>query len=146
MRRSDGWSEATTAAIAHRTEGLTSTFFGLIAVTGMRMSSLALDRDDIDLEDGVLTIRRASSASRDSCQCVLHLPYPRRYAEESRILPRTTTPAFFWPKGHPDLNWVPVTTSPRYRNGSVFGHRSGGAATAVDRGFTICVIDSPSGR
>jgi integrase len=40
--------------------GLTySTFFGLIAVTGLRVSeALALDSDDLDTESGVLTIRR----------------------------------------------------------------------------------------
>lgn len=40
--------------------GLTySTFFGLIAVTGLRISeALALDSDDLDTKNGVLTIRR----------------------------------------------------------------------------------------
>lgn len=40
--------------------GLTySTFFGLVAVTGMRISeALALDVNDVDLETGVLSIRR----------------------------------------------------------------------------------------
>lgn len=90
--------------------GLTySTFFGLIAVTGMRMSEgLALDRDDIDLEEGVLTIRRAKfGKSRlvpvhsSTCRAL------RRYAEErDRILPRTTTPAFFLAeKGTRITNW-----------------------------------------
>ena len=36
-----------------------STLFGLLAVTGMRMSEpIALDRDDVDLTRGILTIRR----------------------------------------------------------------------------------------
>ena len=41
--------------------GLTfATFFGLIAVTGLRISeAIALDVEDVDLESGVLTIRRA---------------------------------------------------------------------------------------
>jgi integrase/recombinase XerD len=40
--------------------GLTySTLFGLIAVTGLRISeALALDRDDVDAEDGVLRVQR----------------------------------------------------------------------------------------
>lgn len=40
--------------------GLTnSTLFGLIAVTGLRISeALALDRDDLDVENGVLRVRR----------------------------------------------------------------------------------------
>lgn len=92
---------AVTAQIPSRT-GLRSwtysTFFGLIAVTGMRISeALALDRDDVDLGEGVLTIRRTKfhksrlipvhPSTRDAL---------RRYdAERDRILPRTTTPAFF---------------------------------------------------
>jgi integrase len=39
-----------------------STLFGLIAVTGLRVSeALALDNDDVDLEIGVLTIRRGKA-------------------------------------------------------------------------------------
>jgi integrase/recombinase XerD len=40
--------------------GLTyATLFGLLAVTGMRVSeAISLDRDDVDLEEGILTIRR----------------------------------------------------------------------------------------
>jgi integrase/recombinase XerD len=43
--------------------GLTfSTLFGLIAMTGLRISeSLALDVDDVDLDLGVLTVRRGKS-------------------------------------------------------------------------------------
>ena len=36
-----------------------STIFGLLSVTGMRVSeALALDREDVNLEEGILTIRR----------------------------------------------------------------------------------------
>ncbi len=36
-----------------------STIFGLLSVTGMRVNeALALDRDDVNLEEGILTIRR----------------------------------------------------------------------------------------
>ena len=36
-----------------------ATYFGLVAATGMRMSEgLALDRSDVDLDEGILTIRR----------------------------------------------------------------------------------------
>lgn len=39
-----------------------STLFGLIAVTGLRINeALALDNDDVDLENGVLTIRRGKA-------------------------------------------------------------------------------------
>src|SRR5207247_6224812 len=36
-----------------------ATIFGLLAVTGMRVSEvLALDREDVDLDEGILRIRR----------------------------------------------------------------------------------------
>lgn len=39
-----------------------TTLFGLIAVTGLRVSeALSLDNEDVDLENGVLTIRRGKS-------------------------------------------------------------------------------------
>lgn len=39
-----------------------ATFFGLIAVTGLRVSeAIALDNGDVDLENGVLTVRRGKS-------------------------------------------------------------------------------------
>ena len=44
--------------------------FGLIAVTGMRLSeAIGLRRDDVDLDNGVLTVRQ-SSASRASYPCI----------------------------------------------------------------------------
>lgn len=79
--------------------GLTySTFFGLLAVTGMRISEgLALDRGDVDLEEGLLTIRRAKFGKsrlvpvhESTCRALRHYA-----AERDRILARTTTPAFF---------------------------------------------------
>ena len=79
--------------------GLTySTFFGLIAATGMRLSEgLALDRDDVALDDGILAIRRTKfGKSRlvpvHPSTCIAL----QRYAEDrDRILHRTTIPAFF---------------------------------------------------
>jgi hypothetical protein len=49
--------------------GLTfSTLFGLIAMPGLRIGeALALDRDDVDLDQGVLTIRRGNLARRGLC-------------------------------------------------------------------------------
>jgi len=79
--------------------GLTySTFFGLIAVTGMRISeALALDRDDIDLEHGVLTIRQTKFGQ--SRLVPIHsstIIALQRYAQRrDLLLPRTATPAFF---------------------------------------------------
>ena len=45
--------------------------FGLFAVTGMRLSeATGLQRSDVDLEEGVLTVRQAKSASRASYPCI----------------------------------------------------------------------------
>jgi integrase len=75
-----------------------ATLFGLLAVAGLRLSeALGLDRDDVDLEGGVLAVRHAKfHKSRfvplhDSTCVAL-----RRYARErNRLLPHPTTPAFF---------------------------------------------------
>jgi integrase len=75
-----------------------STWFGLLAVTGMRVSeALKLDRQDVDLAQGILTIRRTKF--RKSRLVPLH-PSSRAalgaYAKaRDRILPTLSTPAFF---------------------------------------------------
>ena len=60
-----------------------ATFFGLLAVTGMRMSEpLALDRDDVDLTRGILTVRHTKFGK--SRLIPIHastLKELRRYAE-----------------------------------------------------------------
>jgi site-specific recombinase XerD len=79
--------------------GLTyATYLGLLAVTGMRMSEgIALDRSDVDLHQGILTIRCTKfgksrliplhSSTRTALRC---------YAERrDSILSQVTTPAFF---------------------------------------------------
>jgi len=74
-----------------------ATLFGLLAATGLRLGeSLALDRDDVDLRDGVLAIRRAKFGKsrfvpvHDSTRRAL-----RRYAKQrDTLLPRPTSPAF----------------------------------------------------
>lgn len=75
-----------------------STIFGLLAVTGMRVSEVvALDLEHVDLEEGLLTIQRTKVGktrivplhvtSRDALQA---------YAEErNRLFPVTTTRSFF---------------------------------------------------
>ena len=79
--------------------GLTySTYFGLIAATGMRMSEgLALDRSDVDLVEGILTIRRTKFGK--SRIVPLH-PSTREVLESyagqrEQILRHADTPAFF---------------------------------------------------
>ena len=78
--------------------GLTySTLFGLLAATGMRHGeALTLDRDDVDLQGGVLAIRRAKFGKsrfvpiHDSTCGAL-----QRYARQRDLcLPGSTSPAF----------------------------------------------------
>jgi integrase len=75
-----------------------STFFGLVAATGMRIGEgLALDRCDVDLEEGILTVRRTKFAK--SRLVPLHASTREaleRYAtQRNRIFRRLETPAFF---------------------------------------------------
>ena len=75
-----------------------STVFGLLSVTGMRVSeTLTLDREDVDLEQGLLRIRRTKFGKsrlvplHDSTRQVL-VAYAR---DRDRVLQRPATPAFF---------------------------------------------------
>jgi integrase/recombinase XerD len=75
-----------------------ATIFGLLAVTGMRISEvLALDREDVDLEEGVLRIRRSKFgksrlvAVHESTRQIL-ADYAR---ERDRVVPRPAGTAFF---------------------------------------------------
>jgi len=92
----------TTAATLSSQRGLRGptclTLFGLLAVTGMRLSeATSLDSDDVDLEGGVIAIRRGKSAkarfvpihatTRDALES-----YSRK---RDRVFPRPGTPAFF---------------------------------------------------
>lgn len=48
-----------------------TTLFGLLAVSGMRVNeALRLDRPEVDLGRGILTIRRTSLASRGTCPSI----------------------------------------------------------------------------
>jgi integrase/recombinase XerD len=75
-----------------------ATVFGLLSVTGMRVSeSLGLDREDVDLEDGILTIRRTKFGKsrlvplHESTRQIL-----ATYAHErDQVVQRPTTAAFF---------------------------------------------------
>jgi integrase/recombinase XerD len=79
-----------------------ATIFGLLAVTGMRISEVvALDREDVDLDEALLRIRRAKFgksrlvAVHDSTRQVL-----ADYAHErDRIVRRPAAPAFFLSEG-----------------------------------------------
>jgi len=74
------------------------TFFGLLAATGLRISeAIALDREDVDLDQGILTIRQTKFAK--SRLVPLHTTTRqelRRYAQRrDQIYPRSESPAFF---------------------------------------------------
>jgi integrase len=75
-----------------------STIFGLLSVTGMRVNeALALDRDDVNMEEGILTIRRTKFGKsrlipvHESTRQVL-MDYARRREEVVRW---PATAAFF---------------------------------------------------
>ena len=75
-----------------------TTVFGLLVVTGMRISELVgLDNDDIDLKDGLLTIRH--SKFRKSRCLPLHLTAQqalREYVEaRNRVYRIPKSPSFF---------------------------------------------------
>jgi integrase/recombinase XerD len=75
-----------------------STFFGLLAVTGMRVGEAnALDRTDFDASEGVLTIRCTKfGKSREVPIHVTSQAVLRAYEQErNRIFPRPKSPAFF---------------------------------------------------
>ena len=80
-------------------KGLTyATLFGLLATTGMRISEvLALDREDVDLKERILIIRK--SKFRKSRLVPLHIStcdILENYAKgRDRILPRPKSVAFF---------------------------------------------------
>jgi integrase len=74
-----------------------ATLFGLIAVTGLRVSeAIALDNSDVDLENGVLTVRRGKSGkarivpiSETTAERLIAYA-----AERDRLLGRTPKPFF----------------------------------------------------
>jgi integrase/recombinase XerD len=75
-----------------------ATLFGLLAVTGMRMSEpIALDRDDVDLTRGILTVRRTKfGKTRIVPVHASTLEALRRYRElRGRLCPRAHARSFF---------------------------------------------------
>jgi integrase/recombinase XerD len=75
-----------------------STLFGLLAVTGMRMSEpIALDRDDVNLTRGILLVRRTKfGKSRIVPVHASTLQELRHYCQlRDRICPRAITRSFF---------------------------------------------------
>ncbi len=75
-----------------------ATLFGLLAVSGMRISeALHLDDQDVDLDEGVLTIQRTKF--RKSRLVPIHpstqQALERYRAKRNRVFPRATTGRFF---------------------------------------------------
>jgi len=74
------------------------TFFGLLAVTGMRIGEgIALQRGDVDLEEGLLVVRHAKfDKSRQLPVHASTVEALRRYAvTRERLCPRASAPHFF---------------------------------------------------
>ena len=75
-----------------------ATFFGLLAVTGMRISEIiGLDRDDVDLNEGLILVRKAKL---DRARLIPIHPSTvkvlRRYARRrDQVYPIAKTPSFF---------------------------------------------------
>jgi integrase len=75
-----------------------STLFGLLAVTGMRISEpLALDRENVDLAKGILTIRRTKFGKSRLIPIHPSTRHALRHYAKRRdqIFPSPSTPAFF---------------------------------------------------
>ena len=96
------WTAAQLASPAGLRGRNYATIFGLLAVTGMRVSEvLALDREDVDLDEGILRIRRTKFgksrlvAVDDSTRQVL-ADYAR---ERDRVVRRPAAVAFFLSEG-----------------------------------------------
>jgi integrase len=74
-----------------------STLFGLIAVTGLRINeALALDDDDVDLDEGVITVRRGKNGTARFVPLALStVGRLRAYRAERTRLLGPTPDAFF---------------------------------------------------
>ncbi|MFZ5785138.1 MAG: tyrosine-type recombinase/integrase [Acidobacteriota bacterium] len=79
--------------------GLTySTVFGLLAVTGMRIGEVvALDRDDVDLQAGILNVREGKLGKHRfvPIHATTQEALADYVAKRNAILPRAKLPAFF---------------------------------------------------
>ncbi|MDZ7752075.1 MAG: site-specific integrase [Gammaproteobacteria bacterium] len=119
------------------------TLFGLLSVTGMRVSeALMLDRVDVDLEQGILTIRRTKfgksrlvpvhRSTRDALESY--------DTQRTRVFPRPETPAFFSPSVvDASRSGARVTPSRNSPNGSACAAPR--RVTGADRGFMTCATD-----
>jgi len=124
-----------------------STLFGLIAVTGLRINeALKLDDGDVDLDAGVITVKRgkkarpASCRSRQALSTVLRPTAPNAFdfSGSERGRSYATTMA----GGRPTAAHATTSrSSPRTWD---CARHSASASTGVDRASTMCVTRSPS--
>ena len=125
-----------------------STIFGLLAVTGMRISeALALDREDVDLDEGILRIRRTKFgksrlvAVHESTRQVL-ADYAR---ERDRVVRRPAAAAFFLSEGGDRVTgWAARYNFAKVSREVGLRRRREAAATAAVPGCTTCGIALPS--
>lgn len=126
--------------------GLTySTMFGLIAVTGLRVSeAIALDQDDVDFVQGVLTIRQGKSGKgRLVPVSPSTLSQLARYVRERDRIQGSRPQSFFASdQGAAPVTAVPGTTLLTSANNLDSVHRSCQNATGSVHEFTISVIRS----
>jgi integrase len=90
------------------------TLFGLLASSGLRVGeTIKLDRTDVDLKEGVLSIRE--SKFRKSRLVPVHsttLEALRQYAEaRNRLFPKPDAPAFFLSERRKRLNYTTVVAT-----------------------------------
>ena len=136
---------AAARALAHPLRAASfETLIGLMAVTGLRTGeALALDRADVDLAEGMLTIRRSKLGK--SRQLPLHATtttvLAAYAARRGQLCPRPATPSFSSPAAAPGSTTpTPPPRSPACSKPPGSRPRPVGA----DRGSTACATASPS--
>ena len=126
-----------------------STLFGLIAVTGLRVSeALGLDDKDVDLNEAVLTIRHGKNGkSRFVPISACATERLRAYrAERNRILGAAEPRSSCSRMANARPTAAPATTSPWSASESAFASRSPSTNMAAARASTICDIPSRCAR
>jgi integrase/recombinase XerD len=138
---------ASAAGLKRRTY---ATLFGLLAVTGMRVSEVvALDREDVDLDEGILRIRRTKFgksrlvAVHDSTRQVL-AEYAR---ERDRIVRHPAAPAFFLSEGSDRVtacaarfNFAKVSREVGLRAPTAGRHGRGPRLHDMRHRFAVCTL------